>query len=271
MPPVRLLQVSDLHMGTRGEPEVEDDVRRLVFELEPELVVASGDLTHRNRRHQHELAASFLRSLGRPLLVVPGNHDIPMLPPARLARSFAEFERIWGETEPVHKSDRLVAVGLNTVVPWWHQRGRLRRAQLERAGRELGAAPRGALRAVVVHHHLPNAPWRTGKRHVPARTRALEALAAAGAELVVAGHVHQSVVVERRELRVVDGAAAGPVLAVAPGMRRPRAWRPSEVGGLNVYEADDATLRVVTYAWAGEAFVAVADRRYPRGAGRLEV
>ena len=60
----RLLHVSDLHFGghDEGREPVEAAVQALVAELDPELVVASGDLTHRNRPEQHERAASFLRS-----------------------------------------------------------------------------------------------------------------------------------------------------------------------------------------------------------------
>jgi 3',5'-cyclic AMP phosphodiesterase CpdA len=43
----------------------------------PELIAVTGDLTHRGRRREHERAATFLRGFGKPLLVVPGNHDIP--------------------------------------------------------------------------------------------------------------------------------------------------------------------------------------------------
>ena len=57
MPPLRVLQVSDLHAGTAEEPEVEGDLRTLVRESGPELVVVSGDLTHRNTRAQHGRAA----------------------------------------------------------------------------------------------------------------------------------------------------------------------------------------------------------------------
>ena len=71
---------------------------RLVERTEPQLVVASGDLAHRGRREQLERAAELLRSLGPPVLAVPGNHDLPYTP-ARLVRPWAEFERIW-ETKP---------------------------------------------------------------------------------------------------------------------------------------------------------------------------
>ena len=163
---VRVVQVSDLHTGTVEEPEVEDDLRRLVEEADPELVVASGDLTHRNRSEQHERAARLLRSLARPLLVIPGNHDIPMLPPWRFTSTFDAFLRIWGETEPVYRSDAIVACGLNSVRPWKQQGGALRSDQIERVARTFGEAPPHALRLVALHHHLLGAPWRTAKRTI---------------------------------------------------------------------------------------------------------
>ena len=89
----RVLHVSDLHFGTREDPALERALAALLELVRPELLVASGDLTHRGRRDQHERAAGFLRSLGPPVLAVPGNHDIPYTFPARFTRTFAEFER----------------------------------------------------------------------------------------------------------------------------------------------------------------------------------
>ena len=120
----------------------------------PELVVATGDLTHRNRRADHERAAALLRSLDRPLLVVPGNHDIPPWSPQRFTRTFAAFRAEWPELEPVHRSEQVVVCGLNSVTPWKHQGGTVRRGQLEHAARVLAEAPAGALRVVALHHHM---------------------------------------------------------------------------------------------------------------------
>ena len=108
--------------------KVEADLVELVQRTDPEVVLATGDLAHRNKPEQQERAARLLRSLERPLVVVPGNHDIPPWPPARMLRPFAEFERHWAETEPVYRSERLVVCGLNSVRPWRHQGGALRAA-----------------------------------------------------------------------------------------------------------------------------------------------
>ncbi len=264
----RLIQVSDLHVGAHdaGFEEVAPAVRALVAELAPELVLATGDLSHRNRPGQHERAAAFLRSLEAPVLAVPGNHDLPALPPARVARPFRAFLAEWPETEPVYVSERLAICALCSVRPWKYQRGALGAAQLERTTGVLAAAPAGALRVVALHHHLLGAPWRTGKRSVPARSRVLAALAAAGADLVVSGHTHQSVVVERREFLHPRGDGRGLVVATAPGLGRPRPGRHAEAGGLQLYEADETSLRAVTYAWTGDRLEPVAERRYPRAA-----
>ena len=70
-------------MGTGEDPEVEEALSSLVRRIGPGVIVASGDLTHRGRRKQHERAARFLTSLGAPVLAVPGNHDLPYTFPAR--------------------------------------------------------------------------------------------------------------------------------------------------------------------------------------------
>jgi 3',5'-cyclic AMP phosphodiesterase CpdA len=272
--PVRVMQVSDLHTGTLEEPEVEEDLRRLVAETDAELVVASGDLTHTNHPDEHERAARLLRSLDRPLLVIPGNHDIPRWPPWRFTATFREFWRVWPETEPVYRSRRIVACGLNSVRPWKQQGGALRREQIDRAAESFRDARPEALKLVALHHHLLGAPWRTLKRTIANRSSVLGGLVDAGAELIVSGHVHQSTVGERREFEVLSPGSPrvrGTTVVIAPGLGQPRPKRRGEARGLHVFEADERTLRVLTYAWApglGEglgSWARIADRRFPRG------
>jgi 3',5'-cyclic AMP phosphodiesterase CpdA len=267
--PVRALHLSDLHAGTSEEPEVEADLRSLVAGTDPELVVVSGDLTHRNTREQHERAAGLLHSLERPLLVIPGNHDIPKLPPARFTRTFDEFRRAWPETEPVYRSEGLVVCGLNSVRPWKQQGGALRRAQIDRVSRCFAETPPGALRVVALHHHLLGAPWRTAKRTIANRSAVLGALVDAGAELIVSGHVHQGAVSERREFEVVHGDVRGTTVVTAPGLGQPRPKRRGEARGLHLYAADERSLRVVTYAWTGSDWCVIGERRFPRGTDPL--
>jgi len=261
--PARLIHVSDIHVGAREQPLVESALRALVDRYEPDLVIATGDLTHRGRRDQHERVAALLRSLPAPVLAVPGNHDIPLLPPARFTHPWREFERHWETTEPVHSDDGLHVVGVNSVRPWRHQSGRLRTGAVERAAERLGTAPAGALRVVCLHHQLANAPWRTRKRPLARRGHVLEQLAEAGAELVLSGHVHQAGVAERREFEVLAGERSI-VVVTAPGLTRPRPHRLGEAQGAHVITADETSLAVETHVLDGEAFTRVAERRFPR-------
>jgi 3',5'-cyclic AMP phosphodiesterase CpdA len=263
--PIRLLHISDLHVGTAEAPKVERSLAALIERAAPELVVASGDLTHRGRPEQHAAAAAFLRALGPPVLAIPGNHDIPYTFPARFTRTFAEFERHWQTTEPVHTSPTLYVVGLNSVRPWRHQSGGIREEQLRRTSELFAQAPAGALRVAVLHHHLIGAPWRSRKKPVSRRSHVLASLVDAGAELILAGHIHQGAVSERHEFEVIRGDVRGAVVSIAPGLGQPRPQRRGEARGLHVYEFDDAHLRVHTYTWRADEWALTAERVFPRG------
>jgi 3',5'-cyclic AMP phosphodiesterase CpdA len=246
-------------------------LRALIDRVRPELIVASGDLTHRGLREQHELAARFLRSFELPLLAIPGNHDIPYTFPARFTRPWAEFERLWETTEPLYHSDGLYVVGLNSVRPWRHQSGAIRREQLRRACRLLEDAPDGPLRVVTLHHHLLGAPWRSTKKPVSDRNRVLATLVDGGAELILAGHIHQAAVSERREFEVTEGDVQAVVVSIAPGLGQPRPKRRGEARGLHVYEIAEDAISLQTFIWRTDDWGLTAVRRFPRGREPLSV
>jgi 3',5'-cyclic AMP phosphodiesterase CpdA len=260
--PTRILHVSDLHIGGRNDDVLERVLGGLAARVSPTLMIASGDLTHRGRRHEHERAASLLRGLGLPVLAVPGNHDIPHTFPARFTSPWAEFERAWGTVEPTYSADGLHIVGINSVRPWRHQSGGIDQRQLIRATERLGGAPPGALRIAVLHHQLIGAPWRTRKRPVARRGHVLATLAGAGAELILGGHIHQAALSERHEFEVDSGTG---VIAVAPGLGRPRPHRRGEARGAIVYDADGTTISAETYIWRGDDWGLTATRTFPRG------
>jgi 3',5'-cyclic AMP phosphodiesterase CpdA len=259
-----LLHVSDLHVGAHEEPDVEQALGRLAERIEPTLVVASGDLSHRGRREQLERAAAFLRSLGPPVVAVPGNHDIPHAP-ARFTRPWAEFERVWETTEPVASLPGVHVVGINSARPFHHQSGGLGGGRLERAVARLEQGEPNAVRVAVLHHQLANAPWRAvRKRPVASRRRVLQALAGAGTELILGGHIHQAAVYERHEFEVLEDGGHRVVLAVAPGLGRPRPRRLGEARGFHVHEIDDEAIVVRTYLWSRGDFALAAERRFLR-------
>jgi len=260
----RILHVSDLHVGARDDPVLEPALAEIVERVQPALVLATGDLTHRGRADEHARAATLLRALGPPVIAVPGNHDIPYTFPARVTSPWRLFEREWGTTEPVCAAAGVHVVGLNSVRPWRHQSGALGDPALDRAAERLADAAPGALRVVCLHHQLIGAPWRTRKRPVANRTHVLARLVDAGADLITGGHIHQGAVSERHEFEVVSTHVRGTIVAVAPGLGQPRPSRRGEARGALAYLVDDESVVVETHIWHGDAFRLTASRTFPR-------
>jgi len=261
--PARILHVSDLHLGTREDSQVDEGLARLAGRVQPEVVIASGDLANRGRRRELERAAALLRSLGVPVVAVPGNHDLPYRFPARFTSPWREFERVWGTTEPTYASAALHVVGLNSARPYRHQGGGIRDDQLRGAAVRLAEASPGAYRVVALHHHMIGAPWRAArKRPVARRNHVLRELVAAGADLIVAGHIHQAAVSERHEFEVMSRDVPAVVISIAPGFGQPRPHRIGEARGLHVYAIEGRALTVETYIWRGDDWEPTARRSF---------
>lgn len=259
------MHLSDLHYGAGNDAAIELGAPVLIDRFQPELVIASGDLSHRGRGDQLADSARFLRNLDRPVLAIPGNHDIPYTFPARFTRSFEAFEHEWETTEPTYTSPTLHVIGLNSVRPWRHQSGGIRSGQIMLAEERLRQGPRDAFRIAVLHHHLIGAPWRSRKKPVARRNHVLGSLAAAGADLILAGHTHQAAVSERHEFEIVRSGERSVVVSVAPGLGQPRPKRQGEARGLHLYEIEEICLRVRTYVWRDTDWGLTAERRFPRG------
>jgi len=89
----------------------------------------------------------------------------------------------------------------------------------------------------------------------------LRELVSAGADLIVAGHIHQAAVSERHEFEVTDDVPAV-VVSIAPGLGRPRPRRLGEARGLHVYEIDGSELKIETHIWRRDDWSLTATRSF---------
>ena len=192
----RIVHISDLHF-----PGIELGAAEALVEavrgMEPDLVVVSGDLTMRGRRREFVEARAFLDRIERPMLVVPGNHDIPVDPLRRFIRPMARFRRwISDDLTPTHVTDGMCVLGLNTARPWdlsWNwSHGRFSAAQVEEADSFFGSQASCPFRCLVMHHpfFLPEDGLK-GFRIVGRATEMLRVLARRRVDLVLAGHLHR--------------------------------------------------------------------------------
>ena len=186
-----VLHISDTHFGTE-QPRVVEALVALAAQQRPDVVVLSGDITQRARPAQFRAAKAFVDRLGAPVVAVPGNHDIALFDLwARFTRPYARYAKAFGsDLEPVHASPDLLVVCVNTTRAWRHKHGEVSAAQIDRVASLLAAASAQQLRVVVVHQ--PAAVTRA-EDHVNllrGHQAALRAWSAAGADLVLGGHIH---------------------------------------------------------------------------------
>ena len=186
-----VLQISDTHFGTEQHPVVEALVA-LSAQQRPDVVVLSGDITQRARPSQFRAAKAFVDRLNAPVLAIPGNHDIALFDLwARLTSPYARFSAAFGpDLEPVHAAQDVLVVGVNTTRAWRHKNGEVSQAQIERVATRLAAAGPEQLRVVVVHQPVAVTLDSDRPNLLRGHAAATRAWSAAGADLVLGGHIH---------------------------------------------------------------------------------
>ena len=225
----RLFHVSDVHFGAE-DPAAIAWFTRAVADERPDAVVMTGDLTMRALPREFQAGGDWLRGLGVPVTLEVGNHDIPYYwdPLRRLISPYTRYAAVEKMIE------RPLTVAGVTVVPlkttaraqlrWDWSKGRVSPGSLARALAlidEVRADParRDGLILVAAHHPLIEGPT-TGTARTRHGDSALTALAQAGADAVLSGHVHDpfDVPVERagRTLRMIGAGTLSRRIRATP-------------------------------------------------------
>ena len=211
---IRLFHVSDVHFGAEDTAAVAW-FSALVAAERPDAVVMTGDLTMRATKGEFRAGGDWLAALGVPVTLEVGNHDIPYYwDPFR--RLFAPYQRYAAVERMIERPLDLAGV---TIVPlkttaraqwrWNWSKGRVSRAALKATLALIADAPAGNLIFVAAHHPLIEGGT-TGTARTHRGDAAMTALADAGADAVLSGHVHDpfDVAIER-DGRVVRMIGAG--------------------------------------------------------------
>jgi predicted phosphodiesterase len=228
-----LAHISDLHFG-RVDRVVLEPLRRRLREIDPDLVIVSGDLTQRARRWQFREARAFLDTLPQPQLVVPGNHDVPLFNVlARFFRPLAGYRRIIArDVDPCFSDEEIAVFGLNTARSFRWKAGSVSAAQLARLQETLSHVDGAVTKVLVMHHLLPQ-------------------LARYGFDVLIAGHAHAT--------RVHAGSA----LMVHAGTATSHRTR-KEANSFNVLRVARGRIDVEHYVLRGGTFVRAAAGAFRR-------
>jgi 3',5'-cyclic AMP phosphodiesterase CpdA len=227
------IHISDPHFGTEQPPVVEALVR-LVHDEAPELAVLSGDITQRARREQFRAAKTFTDRLEVPsLIVIPGNHDIPLFNfVARFLNPYGNYRREFGnDLEPMFESDGLLVIALNTTRRYRHADGEVSKTQIRGVADRLKMATAGQLRIVVTHQPVCVTQVKDEANLLHGCEAAVRQWAAAGADMILGGHIHLPYVCA---LHARYAGLMRPVWAVQAGTAVSRRVRPGGNNSINL-------------------------------------
>jgi len=143
----RIVQLSDLHCGTQFFlPQHLERAIAEVNEMEPDVVVISGDLTSHGFKEEYVLAREYLNRVEcKAMVVIPGNHDSRNV-------GYVHFEELFGDRNSVLRVGDAQIVAVDSSEPDLDNgqigRGRRRapscdRRTAPRSGRSRHCASRG--------------------------------------------------------------------------------------------------------------------------------
>ncbi|MEB4592353.1 metallophosphoesterase family protein [Candidatus Thiothrix sp. Deng01] len=260
-----IAHMSDLHFG-RAVPEVTQALLDCLDQLQPELVIISGDLTQRAKDEEFKQGMAFLRKLRQPRFIVPGNHDLTAYNLLeRLLYPWQKWQQyVAADLQPIMQTDAFMAVGLNTArrMGWYTDwsRGRINPGQIRYVQDMLQDVPADCLRIVVAHHPfwLPDSSM--CRSLVGGREAALEGFQAAGVDLILGGHVHLAYVQPLHGMLI---SHAGTTTSNRLIQGQPNSF--------NVIRGDREILKLEQMEWRGTAFVPVQQQFFKRAAGGWQV
>lgn len=192
--PTRLFHISDVHFGVEDRAAL-DAVSRAVADERPNAVVCTGDLTQRAKHSEYAAAREWLTGLGVPVVMEPGNHDMPYFNPwERFTDPFRRYEALRAAVPGGFSSDDVVLVPLRTTVraqrrfPW--SDGVVKPAALAQTLDALAGLKGDPRTRIVIGHHPLLGPEGARGNPTIGGDAAFAALADAGADAVISGHVH---------------------------------------------------------------------------------
>jgi 3',5'-cyclic AMP phosphodiesterase CpdA len=230
------------------------------------LVVISGDFTQRARTEQFKEACRFmtrLKDAGHEVLGVPGNHDVPLYDVLRRFLSpLTRYKRyIDGTLCPYHELDGAAVLGINTARSLTFKDGRLSTEQIEFIQSTFAKA-RPMPRILVTHHPLFALPVDDGPalgKAIGRQELALDAIAEAGVDLLLAGHNHRASTHSARDL----ATRAGPALVIQAGTATSTRLRDEEQS-FNRIDIEGERVTLTVQRWQGQAFVSGDEQTYAR-------
>lgn len=262
----RIAHLSDIHFGAH-DPRIVDATEAWLADRRPDLVIISGDFTQRARIEQFRAARDYLdrlRRAGHTLLLVPGNHDIPLYDVAtRFMTPLHRYRHYISDILcPWFENDDVAVLGLNTARSLTIKDGRINHDQIRMMHDRFDAVPPHKTRILVTHHPLFAMPIGKGgelSEAVGHHDDAVKAACAAGVHIALAGHFHRTYAEAARKMVEKAGAA----LVIQAGTATSTRLRNDEPQSFNWIHTDgSARIELQVIVWDGAGFERADHIRY---------
>ena len=252
----KIIHLSDLHFGAH-DPVIVTAVEKRLDHEQAELVVISGDFTQRAHTDQFREAAKFVervRAAGHEVLAVPGNHDVPLYDVFRRFLSpLTRYKKFIDETVcPFIQIDGAAVLGINTARSMTFKNGHVSHEQMDYIREVFAETDAHQPRILVTHHPLFALPVGDGPKlshKMDDQDDALTTIAAAGVDLLLAGHNHRASINDASAL----AHGAGKALVIQAGTATSTRVR-GEEQSFNRIEIDQKGVRVTVQRWNGSEF-----------------
>lgn len=220
---MKIAHLSDLHFSRSTSRSLLVSLADDIEKTAPDVIAVSGDITDRGRNYQYREALEYLETLGRDVVMTPGNREvcastfwewmIPSLSMRRYRTYCGMSDRI------VYRSEkhRLLMIGLNSVhfFPSWP--GKVSRDS-RYWFRSMASDCADYFKVLVLHH--PVAPVIRGSsfwaHQLSDAAAILRICFEHGVRLILQGHKHRSSFLELREPEsassVIVSACGAPVM-----------------------------------------------------------
>lgn len=188
----KIIHISDLHFG-KNDPQLTILLAEKINEINPDLIVVSGDLTQRASSEQFREAKKFFDKLPQKKIIVPGNHDIPLYNfYRRIKKPFHNFKKyIDSNLAPELINDEFAVFGINTARSWTFRKGKLPRERISDIALKLEKIPENVIKIIVTHHPFVPVPNFLRRDLVKRRKVFLKKTRDFLPDLILSGHLHK--------------------------------------------------------------------------------
>ena len=189
-----IIHISDPHFGILN-PLAGAALLEKIRELQPKLILLTGDITQRARKSEFLQAKNFFQQIQScPVLATAGNHDIPLENIwARLFHPYANYKKYFHpQLEHFYENDLIQVFMLNSTVPLYHKDGRLK---LEALQAKLKAGLKSEKIKILAFHHPTDYRKPSDQSNVVEDVQLLlNCCADFKIDLILGGHIHDSIV-----------------------------------------------------------------------------